>query len=130
MKILLGYKGVNVGKDLCGLAVKHAKAFNGEVLIITSMVGGDHTKAEEIAVAKENLKNVKKIFEDHGVKNETHLLIRGFSPSEDILDFASRNDIDEIIIGVKSRSKVGKIIFGSTAQSVILESKCPVVSVK
>ncbi|MBT7887657.1 MAG: universal stress protein, partial [Deltaproteobacteria bacterium] len=38
--------------------------------------------------------------------------------------------INEIIIGIKKTSKVGKLVFGSTAQHVILESNCPVVTVK
>jgi len=64
------------------------------------------------------------------VKNQTHLLIRGRYVGEDIVDFANENGIDEIVIGVKSRSKVGKLLFGSTAQYVILKSSCPVTSVK
>jgi nucleotide-binding universal stress UspA family protein len=61
---------------------------------------------------------------------KTHLLIRGVSPGEDLTEFAQENKIDEIIIGVRRRSKVGKLLMGSTAQFVILESNCPVVSVK
>ena len=38
--------------------------------------------------------------------------------------------VEEIIIGVRRRSKVGKLLFGSTAQYVILNAPCPVVSVK
>jgi len=65
-----------------------------------------------------------------GIKNETHLLIRGFEPGEDIVTFARENKVDEIMIGVRSRSKVGKLIFGSTAQAVILGAHCPVMTVK
>jgi nucleotide-binding universal stress UspA family protein len=38
--------------------------------------------------------------------------------------------VDEIIIGIEKRSKVGKLLFGSNAQYIILEAPCPVVSVK
>ena len=130
MKILVGYKGTNVGKDLLGQAVKQAKAFNGEVCVITSMFSGEETELEMIKEAENNLENAKLLLEDQGVKNSTHLLIRGMHPGEDIVSFAEENGADMIIIAVKSRSKVGKILFGSTAQYVILKSKCPVLSIK
>ena len=40
-----------------------------------------------------------------------------------------KNEVDEIIVGVKRRSKVGKLVFGSNAQYVILEALCPVLTV-
>ena len=49
---------------------------------------------------------------------------------EDLVQFAEQNKIDEIILGIRKRSKVGKLMFGSTAQYVILNAPCPVVSVK
>ncbi|NOX33879.1 MAG: universal stress protein [Deltaproteobacteria bacterium] len=130
MKILVGYKGTDVGKDLMDIAAKHAKAFDGEILIVTSMTGGDKTETLEIVEAEKNLEQAKAYFVDFGVKSETHLLIRGLEPGEDIVKFAREKNVDEIIIGVRSRSKVGKLIFGSTAQIVILESHCPVLTVK
>jgi len=45
------------------------------------------------------------------------------------VEFAQDNKIDEIVIGVKRRSKVGKMVFGSNAQYVILNAPCPVVTV-
>jgi len=130
MKILVGYKGTNVGKDLMDIAVKHAKAFDGEILIVTSMIGGEKTERTDLIEAEKNLAQAKAYFDDFGVKNQTHLLVRGFEAGEDIVKFAKEKDIDEIIIGVRSRSKVGKLIFGSTAQVVILDAHCPVLTVK
>ena len=38
--------------------------------------------------------------------------------------------VGEIIVGIVQKSKVGKLLFGSTAQYVILNASCPVVTVK
>jgi nucleotide-binding universal stress UspA family protein len=65
-----------------------------------------------------------------GIASETHVLVRGLTPGEDIVDFAVDKKVDEIIIGIEKRSKVGKLLFGSNAQYIILEAPCPVVSVK
>lgn len=130
MKILVGYRGTNVGKDLLRLAAEHAKAFDAEVLLVTSMPGGDKTTRDQVIEAEKKLDEAKLFLDEQGIKNETHLLIRGKTPGEDIVDFAAQNNCYEIVLGVKSRSKVGKILFGSTAQFVILKAMCPVVSVK
>ena len=128
MKILVGYKGDNIDKDLMDIAIKHAKAFEGEILIVTSMIDGD--KTSNIAETEKSLERTKNHFNDFGVKSETHLLIRGLAAGEDLVQFAKEKGVDEIIIGVRSRSNVGKLIFGSTAQIVILEAHCPVLTVK
>jgi nucleotide-binding universal stress UspA family protein len=130
MKILVGYKGVNVGKDLLEIALTHANAFKGEVLVVTSMVGGGKSEQTQVQDAEENLEKAKKFFDDQGVTCKTHLLVRGLEAGEDLVNFANEKGVDEIIIGVKSRSKVGKLLFGSTAQAVILQADCPVLSVK
>jgi len=130
MKILVGYKGTNVGKDLMKIAVKHAKAFEGEILVVTSMVGGDKSEMQKFSDAEKNLEQAKAYFDDYGIKSKTHLLVRGLEAGEDIVKFAKEKNVDEIIMGVRSRSKVGKLIFGSTAQVVILEAHCPVLAVK
>lgn len=130
MKILVGYRGVNVGTDLLKIAAKHAKAFKGEVDIVTSLPGGDKTTTEKVAEAEQNLAAAKELLEKESVQCTTHLLVTGKTPGEDLVAFAADHNFDEIIIGIKSRSKVGKILFGSTAQFVILKAGCPVVSVK
>jgi len=51
------------------------------------------------------------------------------TPGEQLVTFAKNEKVDQMYIGIKKRSKVGKLIFGSTAQFVILNAPCPVVTV-
>ncbi|SEW17102.1 universal stress protein [Natrinema salifodinae] len=45
----------------------------------------------------------------------------------DILDEAAAYDVDSIVLGGRKRSPVGKAIFGSVTQGIILTSERPVV---
>ncbi len=42
---------------------------------------------------------------------------------------ASERDAEMIVIGIRNRSRVGKLILGSTAQEILLGSPCPVLGV-
>ena len=130
MKILVGYDGTNSAKEALNLAKTHAKLFNASVDVVTSMQKGTEQQREEIEQAERGLEYAKSLFEDSDITCNTHLLIRGLSAGEDLVEFAAENQVDEIIVGVKRRSKVGKLLMGSTAQFVILQADCPVVSVK
>lgn len=130
MKILVGYDGSNSAKYAVTLAQKHATAFDAQVIIVASLTGGNVTHAVEVEHATEGLEVVKKMFDDDGIQCETKLLVRGMTPGEDIVAYAKEKAIDEIIIGIKRRSKVGKLLFGSNAQYIIIKAPCPVVTVK
>ena len=130
MKILVGYDSTNSAKEALNLAKDHAQAFGGSVDVVTSMQKGTEHQREDIEQAERGLEYAKSVFEDATIECNTHLLIRGLSPGEDLVEFAAENEVDEIVVGVKRRSKVGKLLMGSTAQYVILQADCPVVAVK
>jgi nucleotide-binding universal stress UspA family protein len=130
MRILVGYDGSNQSKGALELAKKHAVAFGAKVYLVTSLFGENQTNPEEIAEAEEGLEFAKKDFTDSGIEAETHLLIRGLTPGEDLVQFAKEKNIDQIVVGVKKVSAVGKIIFGSNARHVILHAPCPVLSMR
>ena len=130
MKILVGYDGTNAAKDALNLAKIHAKSFGATVNIVTSMERGTEDQRDDIQQAERGLEWAKSLFDESEIDCQTHLLIRGLAPGEDLVQFAEENSTDEIIVGVKRRSKVGKLLMGSTAQYVILNAQCPVVSIK
>ena len=130
MKILVGYDGSNSAKDALSLAKSHAKAFSASIEVVTSMQKGTESEREEIQQAERGLEYAKSLFEEADIACNTHLLIRGLTAGEDLVEFAKENKVGEIIVGVKRRSKVGKLLMGSTAQYVVLQAECPVVTVK
>jgi nucleotide-binding universal stress UspA family protein len=131
MKIMICYDGSNVAKDAMELAKQRAKALDGQIYLVRSMEGGPDVPKQDFDNAERELTELaERISKDDGIDCEPHFLVRGLTPGEDLVQFANEYDVDEIIIGVRKRSKVGKFLFGSTAQYVILEALCPVVSIK
>ncbi len=130
MKFLVGYDGSNSSKEALALAIKHAKAFNASINIVTSMETGTAEETAQIEAAKKELEYAEASVKDEGIQADTHLLIRGMKPGEDLVQFARESNSETIFIGVKRRSKVGKLLFGSNAQYVILKAPCPVMTVR
>ena len=130
MNILVGYDGSNAAKDALKLAKDHAVALNAKVDVVTSMEEAKNSQYDDVRQAELGLEYAKALLEEDNIDCETHLLVRGLSPGEDLVQFAEDNLISEILVGVRRRSKVGKLLMGSTAQHVILNAPCPVVTIK
>lgn len=130
MKILLGYEDTEVGRTALELTVKHAKINNAKVFIVISMVGGGDVPEDTFLDAEKILKKAKGRCDAENIDCETRLVVRGMTPGEDLIRFAEEKGINEIIIGTKRKSKLGKLLFGSNAQYIILNAPCPVVTVR
>ena len=130
MKILVGYNGSEPSRLALELAGRHAVAFGADVHVMTSMEGGTGERPEDIQKVKDGLEYARKLLEKQSVGSEIGELARGLSPGEDLVNYAEENGIDHIFIGVGKRSRVGKLLLGSTAQYIILNAACPVTTVK
>ncbi len=130
MKILIAYDGSNSSMDALKLTISHAKVFKAMVFVVTSLYGEHVESDQEIGVSEERLKNTEELVTKEGIACESHMLVRGMTPGEDIVQFAKDHQVDLIYIGIKRRSKVGKLLFGSSAQYIILNAPCPVVSLR
>ena len=73
---------------------------------------------------------MERLLEQAGVPWTLHQPVRGREASEEIVRAAHEARADLVVIGLRHRSPVGKLIMGSTAQSVLLDAECPVLAVK
>lgn len=51
-------------------------------------------------------------------------------PAEEILELASKNNIDLIVLTTKGSSGLKRVLVGSTAESIMRHATCPVMSVR
>jgi nucleotide-binding universal stress UspA family protein len=130
MKFLVAYaERPEIDKAVLAVAKKSAKIYNATLYIAHSMETATDKEFDYLTKIESNLETLKASLIKEGIPCETHLLIRGVTPGEDIIEFAKDKHIDQIFIGIENKSKVGKLFFGSNAQQIILEAPCPVVSV-
>ena len=130
MNFLVGYDNSKATINALETAKKYGLAFNAKIHILTSTPYGPELETAEYEETKATLERLKNDFRAEGIACETHMITRSLSPGEDLIDFAKHHAIDKIIIGTKKKSKIGKLLMGSTAQYVVLEAECPVVVVK
>ena len=131
MNILVGYDASNEAKDALKLAKNHAKAFGAKIKVVNSVTRNHPLDYSQIQVAEEKLeREIRNQLNGDNNSYETHLLVDSRSTGKNLVWFAELEKIDEIIIGARKRSKVGKLLLGSTAQYVVLHAPCPVVTIK
>lgn len=98
------------------------------VHVVNSHPGGDDTDSEDVRDGEDALNVVVSRLGDL-VDVETHQYIRGNDAADDVLQCADEHDADEIVIGIRKRNPTSKIVFGSTAQDVLLHSNTPMAVV-
>jgi nucleotide-binding universal stress UspA family protein len=96
------------------------------VYLVNSLPGGDASDADDVRAGERAIDALVDRLESVSVPVETHQFVRGNQPVEDLLTFAEEVDADEFVIGIRKHSPVGKVVFGSTAQNLLLAADRPV----
>lgn len=81
----------------------------------------------EYAEMPESASRALEHFEVEGISARAQQ--RSGDPAEEIVRAAREEDADQIVLGGRKRSPVGKAVFGSVVQDVILEADRPVLTI-
>ena len=79
-----------------------------KVYVVRSLAQSREMKLEDIQKAEQELENIRRSFMDEGIACKTEAIVSSISAGEDLVQYTNEKEIDEIIIGVRRRSKVGK----------------------
>ena len=130
MKILVGFLTTAEGRAALDRAAAEARHHDGTLILVHSMRGGARDEDEEALAYADALEDAESRLREEGLAVEVQRLVRGQTPSEDLLDVAKEEDVDLIVIGLRRRSPVGKLVLGSNAQDILLRADCAVLAVK
>lgn len=131
MKIMVGYDGSELSQRALVVAQKRAKSMNAELHVFTA-AGNGNSSGDKVKNTRleTGLKDAGIRCKACGIKCQMEMSDSNISAADDIVRYAEENGIDEIVIGLRKRSHIGKLLFGSTSRQVILDAPCPVLTVK
>jgi nucleotide-binding universal stress UspA family protein len=131
MKFLVCYNRTDEAKAALKAAHEHAAIWNAKLEIVNAVIRIEPLKHSKVKQMEEAIEGeVREILGGDEPPYEVQLMLTDLTTGEQLVKFAEDQEIDQIFLGIRKKSKVGKLLFGSTAQYVILHAPCPVVTVK
>lgn len=129
MTIVVGYVPKPEGRAALVAALEEAD-LRGEPLHVLNTSKGDAYSDPGYAT-EEDLAEVEALLEESGVPYELeHRLGDRAGGAADILEAVERLSASLVVIGIRRRTPTGKLLFGSDAQTVLLQAPCQVLAVK
>lgn len=116
-----------------------AEKFDDSVHVVHVMKRSEAIQAEETGMSSDDAVSIEElrtqaasvateVVEKHSPTAESKVVGRIGDPADEIIAYADQHDARYIVISPRKRSQTGKLLFGSVAQSVLLNANCPVVS--
>lgn len=128
--IVVGYVPKPEGQAALRRAAEEALLRNAKLVVVNSNRGSRESDRDDAERSERDLERIRDELTTAGVSHEIRQLVRGMDPADDLIQVAADVQADFIVIGLRRRSPVGKLILGSNAQRVLLDSPCPVLAVK
>jgi nucleotide-binding universal stress UspA family protein len=128
MNVIVGYRPTPEGSAALDRAVDVARRFDARLVVVNS--AEQPSESPEPLSLERGVDALSQRLTAEGLAHDIRQLDLDDDPAESILSSVSDPVNDLIVIGLRRRSPVGKLITGSVAQQVLLESGCAVLAVK
>jgi nucleotide-binding universal stress UspA family protein len=128
VSVVVGYVPNERGRGALAAAVEETR-FRGGPLVVVNTTRADRLVDPRYA-QEEALVELKQLLAGSGVDHELRHFTSSDTPAADILGVAREVGAILIVIAVRHRTPVGKLLLGSTAQTVLLDAPCPVLAVR
>lgn len=128
MIIIIGYTPTPEGAAALDHGIAEAHHHGDDLLVVNVSATSDpneHTFASDVELAE-----VEARLKAEGIRFTLRQLVRGKDAAEEILALEKDQHVRGIVIGVRRRTRVGKLLLGSNSQRILLEADSPVIAVK
>jgi nucleotide-binding universal stress UspA family protein len=127
--IVVGYLATKEGRQGIASALDEAVRRNSPVTIVVSEKAGG-LAPEALAQRQRELDEIAQDARGRSIDLDVRVLSQRHDVAEDLVAVATETEAEVIVIGLRRRSPVGKLLLGSNAQRILLDSPCPVLAVK
>lgn len=128
MTVVVGYVPNELGEAALSAAIDEARRRG------TDLVAVNTTRADRLVDPRYAQDVQAEALESRLQASGVPFAVRRFTSTQlaadDVLNVAEEVGAEVIVIGLRHRTPVGKLILGSTAQSILLDAPCPVLAVK
>lgn len=128
MTVLVGYIPTPEGEAAIERGIEEAVRRDAPLVVVNSR--RDDIPADSRRMHEEEASRLRERLDGAGVRFEIVAREQARQAADGILDVIADRSPDLLVIGVRQRTAVAKLILGSTAQRLILEAPCPVLTVK
>ena len=128
MTVLVAYLPTPQGEAAYAAAIVEAQRRKEPLVLLNSPKSGAPVSAEVAAEA--TVQDMKARAEVSGVDLQVRQDPHAGELADEVLRVAEQTDASVIVIGLRRRSAVGKLLMGSSAQRILLDSHRPVLAVK
>jgi nucleotide-binding universal stress UspA family protein len=127
--VVVGYVAQPEGRAALQKAAEEAKRRNVPLLVVSS---GQTTKSvvQRSLGFEQQLGGVHAELQNRAIAGQVRQLPPEADFAEELLTTANDAHADLIVIGLRRRSPIGKLLLGRNAQRVLLDARCPVLTVK
>jgi nucleotide-binding universal stress UspA family protein len=127
MTVVVGYVPTGEGEAALTAAADEARRRGTGIVVVSSTKGESHvdpTYRQTSALA-----HLAAGLRSEGLHVDVRYT-RGGDPADAIVSAAQEVDAELVVVGLRRRSPIGKVLLGSTAQSVLLHAPCSVLAVR
>lgn len=120
MSIVVGYADTDEGAAAAKAALREARVLGTRLIVVPMGAAAAKSTSLDGLVERAKTGGVDVQIKDAAREDKT----------EHLLQVAEEGSAELIVIGLRRRSRVGKLILGSGAQRILLDAPCPVLTVK
>lgn len=128
MTVVVGYIPNALGEAALTAAIDEARRRDTDLIVVNT------TRADRLVDPRyaqdAEAQALEARLEESGVPYAVRRFTSTDLAADDVLKVADEVGADVIVIGLRHRTAVGKLILGSTAQTILLDATCPVLAVK